>query len=167
MPKSSVSVGWGVRPESTDECAERVAQLASALAGLDPTLSGWRDGGASRREAAERPAVDPRDHDDVVRRLLAGRIRGDFDKTVIEPLGHTLFWWNGAEDNRAAVNLKIHIGAAELGNSVVLNLPYPEAVPSLYSFETAHALVTAVHSATGSASPIAPLQMDAESSAAT
>lgn len=141
MPKSSVSVGWGVRAESADECATRVAQLALALADLDPAVSGWRDGGTSKSQAAAQAVVDPSNHADLVQRLQAGRIRGDFQKEVIGPLGHTLFWCNGAEDNRAEVNLKIHIGATELGNSVVLNLPHPEAVPSLYCFDTAHALV--------------------------
>jgi hypothetical protein len=93
--------------------------------------SRWRDGGTSKRDADVKAIVDPSDHADLVQRLQDGRIRGDFERKVIEPLGHTLFWWNGAEDNRAAVNLKIHIGASELGNSVVLNLPYPDAVPAL------------------------------------
>jgi hypothetical protein len=141
MPKSSISVGWGVRAESVDACADRVAQLVLALANLDPALTGWRDGGTSIRDAAAKAIVDPSDHADLVQRLQDGRIRGDLEREVIEPLGHTLFWWNGAEDNRAAVNLKIHIGASELGNSLVLNLPYPDAVPSLYSFDTAHALL--------------------------
>jgi hypothetical protein len=134
MPKSSISVGWGVRAESVDECADRVAQLVLALANLDPALTGWRDGGTSKRDAAAKAVVDPSDHADLVQRLQDGRIRGEFEREVVDPLGHTLFWWNGAEDNRAAVNLKIHIGATgwetALSSTCPIQTQFPASTPS-------------------------------------
>jgi hypothetical protein len=135
MPKSYVSVGWVPHLESVEECADRVARLVSALAALDPALSGWRNLGRSKRQALAEPVVTT-DHADLIPRLLDGRHR-DESNQIMEDLGYSLYWWNGAEDNRAAVNMRVHIGDSSLGNSVVLNLPDPEAVASLYNRETA------------------------------
>jgi hypothetical protein len=136
MPKSNVSVGWGPRVESVDESADAVARLVTALAQLDPALTEWRGG---RSEHAQ--TVVTADHADLVRRLLEGRTRGDFDNEVIESLGYSVYWRSGTEDRRAAVTLSVHIGASSLGNSAVLGLPDPDVVPSLYTRETAHKLV--------------------------
>jgi hypothetical protein len=118
-----------------DESADRVARLMAALADRDPALSGWRN-------QAYAQTLVTIDHTDLVKRLLDSRHRGDLDNEVIESLGSSLHWWNGVGDyHRTAVNLYIHIGDGSLGNSVVLNLPDPDAVPSLYSYETAHNLL--------------------------
>ncbi len=86
------------------------------------------------------------DHADLVRRLLEGRNRGDSDNEVIESLGYSVLWGNGVGDHRAAAMLRVHIGASSvaIGNSVVLNLPEPDAVPNLYTRETAHKLLCAL-----------------------
>ncbi len=96
MPKSNVSVGWGSRVESVDDAADRVARLVTALAGLDPALTGWRGG---RTKSAE--MVVTTDHADLVERLLEGRTRGDTANEVIESLGYSVVWCNGADDHRA------------------------------------------------------------------
>jgi hypothetical protein len=135
MPKSNVSVGSGPHVESVDESADRVARLVSALAEIDPALSGWRN-------QAYAQTLVTTDHADLVQRLLDGRHRGDFDHEVIESLGYSLHWWNGDGDyHRTAVKLYIHVGDSSLGNSVVINLPDPDAVPSLYTYGTAHNLL--------------------------
>lgn len=140
MPKSNVSVGWGARVESVDQAADRVAELVSALAALDPALSNWRDLGRSKREAIGKPMVTT-NHADLVQRLLDGRHRTDIGRQIMEDMGYSVYWWNGAEDNQAAANLNIHIAASALGNHVVLNLPKPDTVPSLYSPDTAQKLL--------------------------
>jgi hypothetical protein len=137
MPKSNVSAGWGPRGESVDEAADRVARLVTALAGLDPALTGWRGG-----ESKHAQTVVTTDHGDLVERLLEGRHRGETSHQVIESLGYTVYWFNGADDRRAAATLYVGIGASPtLGNGVALGLPDREAVPSLYTRETAHKLV--------------------------
>ncbi|ETZ98964.1 hypothetical protein I547_6086 [Mycobacterium kansasii 824] len=72
-------------------------------------------------------------HADLVQRLQDGRHRTDVGRQIMEDMGYSVYWWNGAEDNQAAANLNIHIGSSALGNHVVLKLPEPDAVPSLYT----------------------------------
>lgn len=85
MPKSNVSAGWGPRVESVDEAADRVARLVTALAGLDPALTGWRGGPSKNAEM-----VVTTDHAELVERLLEGRTRGETSHQVIESLGYTV-----------------------------------------------------------------------------
>ncbi|EUA07676.1 hypothetical protein I546_5085 [Mycobacterium kansasii 732] len=140
MTKSNVSVGWGARVESVDQAADRVAKLLPALAALDPALSSWCDLGRSKREATAKPLVTT-NHADLVQRLQDGRHRTDVGRQIMEDMGYSVYWWNGAEDNQAAANLNIHIGSSALGNHVVLKLPEPDAVPSLYTRGIAHKLL--------------------------
>jgi hypothetical protein len=137
MSKSFVSVGWGSRVESVDACADKVAWLMTALAELDPALTEWRGGRTKRAQT-----VATTDHADLVQRLLEGRNRGDSDKEVIESLGYSVVWSNGVRDNRRLATMRVHIGASSpIGNSMTVTLPEPDAVPNLYTRETAHKLV--------------------------
>ncbi|VBA61452.1 Imm52 family immunity protein [Mycobacterium attenuatum] len=140
MTKSNVSVRWGARVESVDQAAGRVAKLLPALAALDSALSSWRDLGRSKREATAKPLVTT-NHADLVQRLQDGRHRTDVGRQIMEDMGYSVYWWNGAEDSQAAANLNIHIGSSALGNHVVLKLPEPDAVPSLYTRGIAHKLL--------------------------
>lgn len=146
MQRSNVTVWWTApRAQSVDECADLVARLLSALAEIDPTLTGWRNGGRSKRQALAQPLVTL-DHADLVQRLLDGRRRGDFEKQVIESLGYSLRWWNGADDNRAGAQMSFHLASSSLRNSMTLDMPQPDAVPSLYRYDTASKLLhTLVH----------------------
>ncbi|KLO32501.1 Imm52 family immunity protein [Mycobacterium haemophilum] len=145
MPKSNVSVRWGPRFESVDHVADRVAELVSALAALDPALSGWRNRGRSKRQALAQPVVTPT-HADLVERLLDGRHRNDVGQ-IMEDMGYSVYWWNwnwnGAEDHRATAELNIHVACSSefVGNHVGLNLPEPDAVPTLYTRDVAHKLL--------------------------
>lgn len=146
MPKADVGVYWGPRAESLDECAYRVARLVTALAALDPVLSGWRDGGRSKRDALAQPLVTNK-HTDLVQRLLAGRNRRPDNNEVIEPYGYAAHWWNGgSDDNRPPAKLSIRIaGTSAIGlNNVTLELPHQESAPYLYRAETAHRILQAL-----------------------
>ncbi|ETW23722.1 hypothetical protein MGAST_12635 [Mycobacterium gastri 'Wayne'] len=123
-----------------DESADQVARFLSELAALDPALSGWRDLGRSKREAIAKPMVTT-NHADLVQRLLDGRHRTDIGRQIMEDMGYSVYWWNGAEDNQAAANLNIHIAASALGNHVVLDLPESNAVPSLYTRDIAQKIL--------------------------
>ncbi|MGV7258526.1 Imm52 family immunity protein [Mycobacterium kansasii] len=134
---------WGPRAESVDESAYRIARLVTTLAALDPVLSGWRDGGPSKREALAQPLVT-NDHADLVERLLAGRNRRPDNNEVIEPYGYAAHWWNGGSDNsRPAAKLSIRIaGTSAIGlNNAMLDLPDQESAPRLYRLETARHII--------------------------
>lgn len=139
MVETDVGAYWGPRAESVDEAADRLARLVTALAAIDPALSGWRDGGRSKREALAQPTVTP-DHADLVQRLLAGRNRQPDDNGVIESFGYAVHWWNGGPDgDRPAAKLSLRVaGTSDIGsNYVTLNFPDRNSGPSLYMLETA------------------------------
>ena len=70
-----VGAYWGVRDESVDDCAERIAALLLRLAEIDPLLSGWRDKAMTKKEALAAPVVTT-DRDDLVQRLRRGLLPG-------------------------------------------------------------------------------------------
>ncbi|MGN7779815.1 Imm52 family immunity protein [Mycolicibacterium sp. 22603] len=145
MPQSYVGAYWRARAESVDDAADRTKLLLDGLAGIDPVLSGWRDGGKSKRQALAQPIVNT-DHGELVSRLLGGRNHTDVGHQVLEELGYRVGWWNGAENYRTAAKLSVHIAvtSAHVGNNVVLELPDSDFVPQLYEPITARKLLSIV-----------------------
>jgi hypothetical protein len=143
--RSYIGAYWGPRAQSVDECAELVAEVIGKMADVDPLLSNWRSG-ANSKSAAVNQAIVTRDRMDIVERLLGGRNRTDTDHEVIEDLGYSVGWWNGSDDKKTAIDLRIHIGAKSTSvlNSVVLRLPAPAAAPNLYTRGNADKLVRTI-----------------------
>lgn len=143
MTRSGVHIQWGARPESVDSAADQVAHLVERLAEIDPLLSNWRGLGRSRKQALAQPPVTT-DHDELVKRLLAGRNRRDTDKTVIEDLGYSVYWWNGRDDDSANIDVSIGVTSNHVNNSIAINLPDSDAAPNLYTAVTARNLIVAL-----------------------
>jgi hypothetical protein len=117
MPKSYLGAYWGPRSASVDDCANRLAHLLTKLATISPLLSGWRALGKSKRQAVAQPLVTTY-HADLVTRLLEGRHRRDDNREVIDDLGYSMEWWNGATDDAAAASLRLACGASAPGHRV-------------------------------------------------
>lgn len=143
MPQSYVGAYWQARAESVDDAADRTKLLLDALAGIDPVLTGWRDGGKSKRQALAQPIVTT-DHPELVRRLLGGRNHTDVGHQVIEELGYSAGWWNGAENYRTAakLSLRIAVTSERVGNNVILELPDADFAPQIYEPITARKLLS-------------------------
>ena len=130
---------WGPRRETLDACAERADAFMEGLRSLDPALATWYKLGRSRRDALRHQVLI--EHD-VLRKLLeSGRNRRDFDRTVIEELGYSMFLWNGQEPS---IGLHIGCGVSSpyVTNVVVIDLPRSdEDLGKLASAETARNLM--------------------------
>jgi hypothetical protein len=130
---------WGARPESMEECAQRIQSLMQSLQAVDPLLANWFEKGLSRK-AALTSRVEPRT-DHLWDLLLDGRNRADFGGTVIQDLGFRLGLWNGQE---AAVGFSIHCGAwsprTGSSNSVVIDLPEVDHADAASLYQPAAAL---------------------------
>lgn len=119
----TVSAFWPARQESRQAVASRLADCFALLAHVDPTLSGWRAKGRSRRSAAANPVLV------LDAAVLAEHLtvqRGDFGGDVMEELGFSLSVWNGEVDHRAAA-FSCRAGASAaggyVGNAVTLQVP--------------------------------------------
>lgn len=142
MAKSYLGAYWGPRTETVEQSADRLAELVARLVRIDPLLAGWRAKARTKREALAQPTVAA-NHADLVGRLLSGRNRRDDNGEVIDELGYSIYWWNGSENDRTAVNLSINTGAtaAAVSNRVLINLPDPAATPQLYETTRARELI--------------------------
>lgn len=139
-----VGAYWGVRAESVEGCAERVARLLPLLADIDPLLGGWRDKATTKREALAQPIVTA-DRDELVERLQRGLLRDDNRRA--EGTGFSAFWWNGhsSKDGGATLNVT-NIGStnARLPRAVVVNVPDKSQSPQLYTAPAARKIVAAL-----------------------
>lgn len=116
---------WGVRKETVEECAQRMAGFLACLAECDPCFARWFKTGWSRKEALTHE-IKP-DIATLQALLLAGRSRTDVGHKIIEQLGFLVGLWNGASDNAESAGLTIDCGsyAPRPGvNSCVIDLPY-------------------------------------------
>ncbi len=116
---------WGIRKESVEECAQRLAGFLMCLAECDPCFLHWFKKGKSRKEALTHK-INP-DVASLQILLLAGRHRTDIGHKVIEDLGFLVGLWNGASTDTESAGLTVTCGsyAPRPGvNSCVINLPY-------------------------------------------
>ena len=134
MTISHLSAYWGARAESVDQAAEKVARLLAALADVDPVLTGWRDQALSKKKALAEPVVTA-NHDELVDRLLAGRIRRHDNGETLDDFGYSLSWWNARdnEDATAVLTIRTGITSSKMLNSVTIRLPDSAAAPGIYT----------------------------------
>lgn len=122
MDSFYVGAYWGPRPESVEECGDRLQLFMHSLAVIDPLLSSWYEKGRNRQAALE-SKIEPRT-EYLWDLLLDGRNRADFGGAVIQDLGFRVALWNGQE---AAVGLSVHCGAwspsAASSNNVIIRPP--------------------------------------------
>lgn len=137
---------WGPRGEPVQNCAHRLADLLTALGGIDPLLATWYQTARSRKAALRRPVVPSVEQLQAL--LLAGRSRlDDEDRTVITELGYGAGLWNGQD---IEVGMSVQCGATIANprmssNVVVMKPPAAEGdALVLYRRETALAIVRAV-----------------------
>jgi hypothetical protein len=132
-------VYWGVRRESSQECAERICNFLRSIGEIHALSSRWFTTGRSRKEALrEDVCADISLVQDILER---GR-NLDLPRSLQESLGFTLSLWNGAPSDDRAVSILFRCGAFgnKVGNSVVLS--FPADCPGLLSFESARTLIT-------------------------
>jgi hypothetical protein len=124
MNKFNLLAYWMARPESIDECADRLLRLFEQLTRCDVTLSQWFKKGRSRKDAL-RHQVDVANREPLVAILEKGRNRTDVGKEIIHELGFSISLWNGGAPDQE-VGLSVDCGSyAEyslLPNHVILNL---------------------------------------------
>lgn len=137
---------WGPRQESVTDCARRLSNFMTMLAGIHPSLASWYEKGMSR-QAALAHRVDP-SIETVRNLLLAGHARrDDDDRTVMADLGFSVALWNGRAPE-VAMRTRCGSWAAVPGltsNIVVVDLPEAEGDGlALYHRATALGLVHAV-----------------------
>jgi hypothetical protein len=115
---------WGARRESAIECAERLSDCLTALAGVDPCFSMWCRKGGSKASPL-RASVDAASWDELAALLTAGRNRRDTDKGVISELGFNAALWNCNENSIASfrVTCGAYIDNPAIKNVFVLQLP--------------------------------------------
>lgn len=91
---------WGVRKESIDVCARRLAVALDGLAKVTPLLDGWYRKGASKAAASREPVG--RSLQQLRDLLDAGRQRKDVGGDLMAELGFSAALWNRQSDRAAA-----------------------------------------------------------------
>ena len=118
---------WGIRKESVEECAHRLAGFLQCLTECDPSFAHWFKKGESRKEALSfeiNAGIAT-----LQTLLLAGQHRADIGQKIMENLGFLIGLWNGASNDAESAGLMIQCGsyAPRPGfNFCVINLPYGE-----------------------------------------
>lgn len=121
---------WGIRKESVEECAHRLAGFLMCLAECDPCFARWFKLGQSRQEALK-DEIKP-DVATLQTLLLDGRSRTDIGQKIMENLGFLIGLWNGASNDAESAGLTIRCGsyAPRPGfNSCVIDFPYGGSGP--------------------------------------
>ena len=139
-----VGAYWGVRDESVDDCAERIAALLLRLAEIDPLLSGWRDKAMTKKEALAAPVVTT-DRGDLIHRLRRGLLPGS--QPSADGAGFSVFWWNGHSNKDGGATLNVTNAGSTIGGlprAVVVNVPDQSSVPQPYSASAAKKIIAAV-----------------------
>lgn len=120
---------WNARKESLDDCASRLATLATSLATLHEDLSAWYRKG----ESAEATSPVQLTGSDGVALLSGGQQRKDIGGEVMAELGFRAGVWNG---HPQPVELSITCGAYPANrptpNHVLLKFPPTDVAPGLY-----------------------------------
>jgi hypothetical protein len=120
---------WGIRKESAEQCAQRLAGFLKCLAECDPSFAHWFKLGKSRQEALKDKIKT--DESTLQTLLLAGQHRTDIGHKVMENLGFLICLWNGARNEAESAGLTITCGsyAPRPGfNSCMIDLPYGDSV---------------------------------------
>lgn len=125
MIRFMLAAYWDSRPDGLEKCTEDARRFFSCLAEADPLLAHWYELGRSRKDALKRQ-IDTSDAQRLRDRLLKGRNRNDLDHSVIEELGFSLSFWNGASEEEAGASIRIDCGCygEHVGNNVLVDLPY-------------------------------------------
>jgi len=124
MMKFMLAAYWDSRPDGLEKCTGDAKQFFARLAEADPLLAHWYERGRSRKDALKRK-VDTSDTQPLRDRLLKGRNRRDLDHSVIEELGFSLSFWNGAREEEEWASIRIGCGryGERVSNHVLLDLP--------------------------------------------
>ena len=135
-----LAVYWGPRPETAEECADRLALCLDQLRRVHPLFSSWFHKARSRK-AANRGVDEGREA--LTKFLLTGRNRTDVGNAVIPGLGYRVGIWDGLEPG---ADLMVGCGMAHprMINAVVLNLAILEDVPSFYEPAVLRAILAAL-----------------------
>jgi Immunity protein 52 len=125
MMKLMLAAYWDSRRDGLEECTNKAKQFFACLAEADALLANWYELGRSRKQALGRQ-VDTSDTQQLRDLLMKGRNRNDLDHSVIEELGFSLSFWNGASEEEAWASIRIDCGCygERVSNHVLLDLPY-------------------------------------------
>jgi hypothetical protein len=118
---------WGIRQESVEQCAHRLAGFLMCLAECDPCFAHWFKKGGSRNEALKEE-IKP-DIATLQTLLLAGQHRTDIGQKIMENLGFLIGLWNGASNDAESAGLMIQCGSYALRpgfNFCEIKMPYGE-----------------------------------------
>ncbi|HEV3137094.1 MAG TPA: Imm52 family immunity protein [Pirellulales bacterium] len=124
MNRFNLLAYWSARPETAEQCADRLLRFFAALMRCDPTLARWFKKGRSRKDAL-RHQLDVANRESLLAMLENGRNRTDVGNQIIYELGFSVYLWNGEADDHA-VGLSIGCGSCAqyslLPNNVILDL---------------------------------------------
>lgn len=114
---------WAARPDSLDECTDRLSRFFAELVTCDDVLGHWYELADSRRRALEKSA-DVGDPNYLRALLERGRHWTDMPRKLMKDLGFTFGLWNG-QDETKSVGLSVTCGLyyEKLTNCVTLHLP--------------------------------------------
>ncbi|MBV9861865.1 MAG: immunity 52 family protein [Alphaproteobacteria bacterium] len=97
-----IEADWRSRPQSTRDCAVRLAGMLEGLASAHPAFARWNKQAWSRA-AADRPAwAMPPDIDELTAVFEKGRQYKDAPREVWPEMGYSVSAWNGLDGSRGA-----------------------------------------------------------------
>ena len=103
---------WGIREESVEQCAHRLAGFMQCLAECDSCFAKWFKKGGSRKEALSLEVNS--DIATLQTLLLSGQHRTDVGQKIMENLGFLIGLWNGANNDAESAGLIISCGSYAL-----------------------------------------------------
>jgi len=118
---------WGIRQESVEQCAHRLANFIQCLTECDSCFATWYKTGESRKKAFTFEVNS--DIATLKALLLSGQHHTDFGQKIMENLGFLISLWNGASNDEESAGLMIQCGsyAPRPGfNFCEIKMPYGE-----------------------------------------
>ena len=125
---------WKPRPESIEQCADRLLACMTEIRECDPVFAHWYQTGRSRKDALKHE-IDVQNRAEVTALLDKGRNR-NFYEEAIENLGFGVGIWNGGNPGKE-VGLGVHCGMYRIspdpkgGLSNCVTLSFPEDLGEL------------------------------------
>ncbi|WP_224370342.1 immunity 52 family protein [Hyalangium versicolor] len=90
---------WGARKESAQECAQRLLNLLTRLAPLDPLFGSWFKSAKSLKQSLQRPLELELPS---LQQYLQRNLMRDDRRQPMEDLGFSISLWNGAQGGNDA-----------------------------------------------------------------
>jgi hypothetical protein len=113
---------WGVRPESSEECAEHALLFFERLKQIDPAWVQWYRAGKAPR-GVPGVLVNVEDKQELEELFQRGRNRTDVGRKIIEDLGFSIVVWTPERKNSTMVRIHCGVYTPFSGNSCRMEMP--------------------------------------------